>query len=36
MQIHTAEHALRQISGNPIVATKKKRLTNAKHSSNIM
>ena len=33
MQIHTSEHALRQISGNPIVTTKKKRLTNAKNSS---
>lgn len=33
MQVHTAEHALQQISGNPIVATKKKRVTNAMSSS---
>ena len=33
MQIHTSEHMLQQISGNPIVATRKKRLTNAKNSS---
>ena len=32
MQIHTSEHMLQQISGNPIVATctRKKKLTNAK------
>lgn len=33
MQIHTSEHMLQEISGNPIVATRKKRLTNAKNSS---
>ena len=33
MQVLTAEHELRQISGNPIVATKKKRLTNANDST---
>lgn len=32
LQIHTAEHSLKQIQGNPIVASKKKQLTNAIHS----
>lgn len=33
MQVLTVEPELRQISGNPIVATKKKRLTNANDST---
>ena len=32
LQIHTAEHCLKQIQGNPIAAQKKKRLKNALHS----
>ena len=32
-QVRTAEHCLRQVEGNTIVATKKKRLTCASHST---